>query len=224
MKRFVLVALVAAVLAVAPKAEAALVLSLSDGTNTVTITDGGAGDISAVAGAVGFSGAIGGWIVNVSTGLGSPLLGPASLDLNSINVLVRDLASPLTIMLTQTFNTIPYPGWTMEFGGTIQFGTVTYSAYADPTNTAFGLAQLIGTLGPFGTGAFSGSTGGSATVANPYSLTQVFYIIGDSTSTDLLTFSGNAELNPVPEPGTLMLLGAGLVGLAGLARRRARKV
>jgi hypothetical protein len=222
MKRFVFAVMVMAAMAVAPKAEAALILQLSDGTTTVTIVDGGGLDGTGTVGAVSWSGTIGSWIVNVATGVGSPVFGPATMDLNSINVSSGTSApAPLTIMLTQTGNTTSFPGWNMNFGGTNgSGGSVTYSAYADPANGEFGLISLIGVLGPFGGGAFSGATGGLVSVSSLYSLTQVLSVSGTS---GVFSFSGNAELLPIPEPGTLVLFGAGLVGLAAVARRRARK-
>src|SRR5262245_784519 len=56
----------------------------------VVLTDNGAGDINGLNGAITFSGSIGGFVVNVTTGLSQPIIGGtnnyAELDLNSVNV------------------------------------------------------------------------------------------------------------------------------------------
>ena len=46
---------------------------------------------------------------------------------------------------------------------------------------------------------------------------------GDIDIDDFAPFSHDAQSMPIPEPATMLLLGAGLIGLAGLGRKKFRK-
>jgi hypothetical protein len=67
-------------------------------------------------------------------------------------------------------------------------------------------------------GVTGNGTGSGFTTA--YSLGTALF----STATDTLTFTGNGGNTPVPLPAAVWLLGSGLLGLAGVGRRRAAKV
>lgn len=202
-------------------AQAVPTIRLYDGTTTVTVADQGAGDLNAVAGIVTFIGSIGQWIGNVTTGVGTPVLTGPHLDLNSVNISnITGASGFIDVLLSDVDFTLGAGAQIAQFlgaiGGTTQ-GMVTWSLYIDDGNTLFAPTTLIGSdsaVGPAFADVFSGPT----LVDGTFSMTLAVRIVHGNAPGTITSFDFEGQL--VPEPGTIMLIGAGLLAIVLIRRRR----
>ena len=200
----------------AAPSHAMLMLQIDNGT---TIEDTGN------TGSITFSSSVSGFSLNVVTGASTPQIGTPQLpelDLNSIDIASPNGGGTLTLALTDT----DYVGGgaaTQHFldavGGTLTGlgSSFTVNTYMDCTNTAFGQGTLL-TSQTFSGSFFSGGQDAyAASCGGAYSLTQ----IASLTLPGGAMYSGDSNL-AVPEPSTIALFGAGLIGLGFALRRKGR--
>ena len=188
------------------------------------ITDNGAGDSSPLTGAIVFNGSFGNFILNVDTGQVSPPLPLGQQDLSFVATNNTGTSDTLEIL----FIGQGYQGGNVSFntklGGTLGGSSIRYVGSADNNNTDCSasqpnigncpVTQNIFNSGNLTTSPFSFTATGSFNATTPYSLLQ-FIAITESNGTT----TGDALIT-IPEPASMTLLGFGLIGFAGVLRRR----
>jgi hypothetical protein len=196
----------------------------------IVISDGKAKDtitLNNASGLMSFNGSVGKFSLSIST---TPASGLAMLPSFSLNSLTyngkgkKASTGTITISLSDT-SVHPNDGSIASQINGQTTGTVSYSTFADTSNSLFGKGNPLGSKGGL-TGAFN--INGSAIVAsqNAFSLTEMFVIQlgkGGSThfgATVLDPPIGGGEVAQVPEVGsTLALLGLALLGVEILRRK-----
>lgn len=195
-------------------------LQLVSGSTTVTVPGTGTTSYS--------NSNFNGWNIFISFGSSnSPGLSPYGLDLNALvtcNGAAACATKPLDIFYSDTGFTGSVPAGkfqTTYSATTTGSGATSEIAWANASNSLFatGAGNKIGETGPFNAaGGFGTATGGPG-ISGPYSLT-IEEIFTDTSG--VVSFSTDANVTKTPEPGSMVMLGTGLLGLGlcGLFRRR----
>jgi hypothetical protein len=195
-------------------------LTISDGVNPLmTFTDNGAGDFNGAMGQMFVVTNVGVWNLTITSAITKPATGSPTSPVMDITIQAISSA-PGTIEYTFSDNNFLLSPGTVNAAVTGQIisgapATVGYIAYGDPFNTVGAETFFLASTGTSPLPVVA-SNSGPLSLATPYSLTQDVKL-NASGATDI---SIDASLTVVPEPGTLTLVGIGVMGMVAFARRR----
>jgi hypothetical protein len=221
-REWLAIAVAVGMVAAATSSYAVPTLFLSDGVNTEMVAENSPLNQSTVPGTVVWSGSLGVWSLNVSTGISQGTGTSPNFDLNSVDAIIPSVgpgisSGPYTLQVWfGDVNLGPTSGSFLATIGGTTAGSVTYNTFADGGDTLF--AQTLGlTSQSFNGTPFSGSqSSGDEFLPFPYSLSQEVIITQTGGAT---SFDATLVVGAVPEGGmTLVLLGSSLIALWAFGR------
>ncbi len=191
---------------------------------TLEFVGGGAASLPVTGGSLSF----GGITIN-----GAPVVGSTTQQVLQVDGSVSgpSLFSALPFEVTEfnLSNPSSLAQSTAAITGTLApLSAVSWSVYLDPNNNAFGTAELIGS-GSFSDpsplvslGFFQPGIAVTEALTGPFSLTEILQVSAPAGGTDTFNSSATVTSTPVPEPGSVAMLGIALIGLGTITSLRRR--
>lgn len=196
-------------------------IAISTGNNTPTVV------ATSSTGYVSFTSSFATFTFNNANGTGSPILSEPNLLTNSIDV-SSSAGGVLNVFITETGLTTPtgaslfQSGFTSNtFSGNVQSvleQTFIDTTNSDPSQSTWG-GQLLASQLFTGTGSQDSINLTPDLGVGPYSETAEFTITFGGSGSVNDSINLNQAPDPAPEPSVALLLGSGLLGLAGIRRR-----